>query len=174
MQESVQSVLADMDAFEAVDLLVAKKLGFAGCPVVDAAGALIGFLTMKDCLRLQVMAHQYNMTGRTVRDIMSGINNSLSLDSDILSAATVFLNCNFLMLPVMDGAKLVGSVTRRDLVVAIQQWYRKRGDQIRGEKDDQILVDRPTSIEQLQALVGMSNNAQLASVLGGRHSDKRQ
>ena len=172
MQESVDSISADMDAFEALDALVTKKLGFGGSPVVDEKGALVGFLTMKDCLRVQVMSHQHNMTGRTVRDIMSSIKITLSPDSDILSAATVFLDCNFLMLPVIEGSKLIGSVTRRDLVVAIQQWYRARGNDFKGEKNRQELIDHPTSIAQLQALVGMSSNAQLASVLGGRHTGK--
>ena len=172
MQESVESISADLDAFEALDALVGKKLGFGGSPVVDATGILVGFLTMKDCLRLQVMSHQHNMTGRTVRDIMSSIKISLSPDSDILSAATVFLDCNFLLLPVIENSKLVGCVTRRDLVVAIQQWYNARGHDFKEVKDRQELVDNPTSIARLQALVGMSSNAQLASVLGGRHTGK--
>jgi len=175
MQESVESIRADMDAFEALDALVAKKLGFGGSPVVDESGVLVGFLTMKDCLRLQVMSHQYNMTGRMVRDIMSGVKITLNPDSDILAAAMVFLDCNFLMLPVMEGSRLIGSVTRRDLVVAIQRWYRERGHLFQGEKDRQeLVVDRPTSIAQLQALVSMTNNAQLASVLGRRHPSGRQ
>lgn len=172
MQESVGSIPAELDAFEALDALVSKKLGFGGSPVVDTAGTLVGFLTMKDCLRLQVMSHQHNMTGRTVRDIMSRVKISLSPDSDILSAATVFLDCNFLLLPVIEQLKMVGCVTRRDLVVAIQKWYNARGHDFKAVKEKQELVDHPTSIAQLQALVGISNNAQLASVLGGRHTGK--
>ena len=36
----------DMDAYEAVDLVSAKKL--AGVPVVDAEDRLVGFVTEKD------------------------------------------------------------------------------------------------------------------------------
>jgi CBS domain-containing protein len=170
MQESIESISPSMDAFEAIDRILSRKRGFGGLPVIDERDSLVGFLTMKDCLRLQVMVHQHNVTGCTVRDIMSGINNSLHPDLDILTAAMAFLNCNFLLLPVVDGGRLIGSVARRDLVVAIQNWYRVRGHEIQSGKDRQTLVaGEPTSIEQLQTLVGMSSNAQLASVLHGRH-----
>jgi CBS-domain-containing membrane protein len=170
MQPSVEAISPDMDAFEAIDRILARKHGFGGLPVVNAGGRLVGFLTMKDCLRLQVLAHHHNVTGCTVRDIMSGINNSLHPEMDILTAATVFLNCNFLLLPVIEEKALIGSVARRDLVLAIQAWYRERGFVMQNEKTMLSLVDAPTSIAQLQALVGISNNAQLASVLGGRHN----
>lgn len=171
MHESIHSVAPEMCVFEAMDFVVGKKL--AGVPVVDDQGHLIGFLTEKDCIRLQVVAHQYNMTGRTVRDIMSGINQSLHPDSDILTASSAFLACNFATLPVMEGEVLIGSITRHELLQAIQKWYSQRGADFRYEKHAQTLVDNPSSIDQLQALVGRSNNAQLASVLGQRHSDRK-
>jgi CBS domain-containing protein len=157
-----------MDAFEALDLLVAKKV--SGIPVIDAADKLVGFLTEKDCLRLQVTSQEYNMTGRTVADIMSGINDALQPMSDILAAAMAFLHCNFATLPVVDGDALVGSITRRDMVNAMQRWYRERGNGFRNEKYMQQITQNASSIEQLQTLVSVSNKEQLASMLAGRHS----
>ncbi len=167
MQETVHSVHPDMCVFEAVDFVVAKKL--AGVPVIDENDTLIGFLTEKDCLRLQFVAHQYNMTGRSVRDIMSGINQGLHPDTDVLSAASAFLACNFATLPVVDGDRLIGSLSRQDMLSAVQRWQRERGQDFRQDKAAQKMVDNPSSIEQLQVLVGKSNNQQLASVLGRRH-----
>ena len=168
MQETRLSVMPDMDAFEALDLLVAKKL--AGIPVIDATGKLVGFLTEKDCLRLQVTSQEYNMTGRTVADIMSGINATLQPTNDILTAAMAFLGCNFATLPVVDGDTLVGSITRRDMVVTIQRWYRERGNGYRNDKIMQQLVQNASSIGELQTLVGVSNKEQLAAMLAGRHA----
>ena len=167
MKETVLSLRPEMCVFEAVDFVVGKKL--AGVPVIDENDTLVGFLTEKDCLRLEVVAHQYNMTGRSVRDIMSGINQGLHPDTDVLSAASVFLACNFATLPVIDGDRLVGSITRQDMLRAVQRWHRKRGQDFRQEKAAQKMVDNPSSIGQLQMLVGKSNNQQLASVLGRRH-----
>ncbi len=167
MKETVLSLRPEMCVFEAVDFVVGKKL--AGVPVIDENDTLVGFLTEKDCLRLEVVAHQYNMTGRSVRDIMSGINEGLHPDTDLLAAATAFLACNFATLPVLDGDRLIGSITRQDMLGAVQRWYRERGQDFQQGKDAQRMVDNPSSIEQLQVLVGKSNNQQLASVLGRRH-----
>jgi len=171
MKDNLHSVSPAMCVFEAVDFVVAKKL--AGVPVIDDNDTLVGFLTEKDCLRLQVVSHQYNMTGRSVRDIMSGINQALHPDTDVLSAASVFLACNFATLPVIDGGELVGSISRQDMLTAVQRWYRDRGQVFQQDKAAQRLVDNPSSIEQLQILVGKSNNEQLASVLRQRHGDAK-
>ena len=171
MRETVHSLPPDMCVFEAVDYVVAKKL--AGVPVIDENDTLVGFLTEKDCLRLQVVSHQYNMTGRAVRDIMSGINQRLDPDTDLLSAATAFLACNFATLPVIDGDKLVGSISRQDMLSAVQRWHRDRSQGYQQDRAAQQMVNNPSSIGQLQMLVGKSNNQQLASVLGRRHAAGR-
>jgi len=142
-------------------------------PVIDDNDTLVGFLTEKDCLRLQVVSHQYNMTGRSVRDIMSGINQALHPDADLLAAASVFLACNFATLPVIEGDELVGSISRQDMLMAVQRWHRDRGQGFQREKADQRLIDNPSSIEQLQILVGKSSNEQLATVLRRRHGGDR-
>jgi len=168
MQETTHSLPPDMDVFEALDYLVAKRL--SGIPVIDDENRLVGFLTEKDCLRIQVISHQYNMTGRTVGDLMSGIHQALRPDNDILTAAMAFLGCNFATLPVIDGERLVGSVTRFGLVDAMKRWHRSRGADIEHGKITLHLTQNPSSISDLQALAGKSTAATMAAVLGGRHS----
>ena len=158
----------DMPAFDAVDILASKNV--AGLPVIDDAGRLCGFLTEKDCLRLLAVSHLYNMNGRRVSDIMSEAKEALRPDMDILTAAMRFLNCNFAMLPVLDGERLVGSITRQKVLQAIQRYFSERGAHIESGRRAQELQDRPASIDQLQILVARSNNAQLASMFAGRHN----
>ncbi|MCH7909438.1 MAG: CBS domain-containing protein [Candidatus Hydrogenedentes bacterium] len=169
MVEAHFSILPTMSAFDAVDMIATKKL--TGIPVIDEDERLVGFLTEKDCLRLQVVSHQYNMTGRTVKDIMSTINDALGPDQDILAASMVFLACNFATLPVINGDRLVGCLSRKNIVVAILKFHRDLGADKQSDKNAQELVNNPSSIEQLQALVSQSNNAQLASVLTNRHHE---
>lgn len=167
MEETVFSFTPDTCVFEAMDKLIAKKR--AGAPIIDEEGRLVGFLTEKDCLRLLAVSHQYNMTGRTVADIMSEIKESLNPNLDILSASSQFLACNFAVLPVIDGDKLVGSVSRLNMLQAIQKMFRARGRGMQQDKETLRLVESASSIDELQALVSKSNKRQLASVLGGRH-----
>lgn len=168
MQDAPLKIDPGMPVHEAIDKLVAKKL--SGVPVIDSEDRLVGFLTEKDCLRHQATAHQYNTTGSVVRDIMSDTKQALSPDHDVLAAASRFLSCNFSVLPVVDGDKLVGSVSRQNMLSAIQGMYRERGIGMQQEKEAQRMVDNPVSIDQLQALVGRSSKAQLAAVLRQRHA----
>lgn len=169
MVEAPFSFPPDMPAYDAVDKLIAKDV--PGVPVIDESKALVGFLTEKDCLRLLAIAHQYNMTGRTVGDIMSQIKESLHPQMDLLSAAMRFLNCNFSTLPVMEEEQLVGSITRHAMLKTIQQFHSTNGHGIEVSKRNQRLMQNPLSIEELQIVVMQSDNAQLASVLRGRYKD---
>ena len=164
------SIYPSMPVYDAVDLMIAKKL--TGVPVINEHDVLVGIFTEKDCIRLQATSHQYNMTGRTVSDIMSSIQEALHPDKDLLAAASTFLRCTFPTLPVMEGDRLVGIVTRQQVIHGIQKWHLDRAQGFKTEKADQKMVDNPNSIDQMQMLVGKSSNKQLASVFGKRHSKK--
>lgn len=168
MKEAPASISPDLPVFEAVDKLADKRL--AGIPVIDSQKRLVGFLTEKDCLRVQTIAHQYNLTGSTVQDIMSEIKEALNPDMDLLTAASHFLSCNFATLPVLDGETLIGSISRQNMLVAIKAMHKQKGMGIQHEREKLQKVENPSSIGSLQQLVGMSSREQLASVFGGRHS----
>lgn len=170
MVEMTTSIAPDSDVFEAMETLSKKKI--TGLPVIDAEDRLVGFLTEKDCLRLIAVSHQYNMTGRRVSDIMSGIAHALRPDDDMLTATMAFLSTNFAHLPVMDGERLVGSLSRQQALSAILGYYKDRGQQIANGKNAQALYGSPSSIEQLQGLAGATNREQMASVLHGRHAEE--
>jgi len=166
MAVSKFSVKPDTPVYDALDMLVAKKV--SGLPVLDG-DTLVGFLTEKDCLRLQATAHMYNMTGRQVRDIMSSINQALDPDTDLLSASLMFMQCNFSTLPVISDNVLLGSLTRHAVILAMQKWHHVRGLDFKQEK--QILQDQdnPTSIQSMQQMVGKSQSReQIASVFRTR------
>lgn len=170
MEETRYSVSPDTPAYEGVDLLVDKKV--SGLPVIDEEGRLVGFLTEKDCLRLQAVSHQYNMTGSTVKDIMSEIKEYLSPEMDLLSAAMLFLGCNFGALPVIEGERLVGHLSRQNMLHGIREMHRKKGRAMRDGKAVQQMQDNPSSIFEMQAMVGRSSRKQLASLFGSRHSHR--
>jgi CBS-domain-containing membrane protein len=167
MKGAPPSISPDLPVFEALDKLVDKRL--AGIPVIDDQKRLVGFLTEKDCLRLQTIAHQYNLTGSTVRNIMSEIKEALHPEMDLLTAASRFLACYFATLPVLDGETLVGSISRRNMLVAIKTMHKQKGVCFQQDREKLEKVGNPSSIGSLQQLVGMSSRKQLASVFGGRH-----
>ena len=168
MKEAPPSISPDLPVFEAVDKIVDKRL--AGIPVIDDQKRLVGFLTEKDCLRVQTIAHQYNLTGSTVQDIMSEIKEALHPEMDLLTASSHFLACNFPTLPVLDGETMIGSISRQNMLVAIQAMHKQKGMGIQQDREKVQKVENPSSIGSLQQLVGMSSREQLASVFGRRHS----
>jgi predicted transcriptional regulator len=160
----------EMSVYEAIDMLINNDI--SGAPVVDRDGRVVGILTEKDCLRVLSMSHLYNLTGGKVVDFMSEVKMSLSPDTDLLTVASKFLATNFTILPVLDGETLVGRVTRRDMLRAVQQMQFVRRKAMEREKDLRKHTERPSGIEAMQNFVAASNREQIATVFAKEH-DKR-
>jgi CBS domain-containing protein len=109
----------EMTGYVAIGLLVKHKI--SGMPVVDEAGKLIGMLSERDCLKTLASAQYYNLPTALVRDLMSTELTSVAPDTEILAVADLFLNNKFRRLPVLDKGLLVGQISRRDVLRAIQE-----------------------------------------------------
>lgn len=106
---------------EAVDVLLNFKV--TGVPVLDEERKIVGMITEKDCLRLIVDSAYNNLPyeDKHVSDYMSPVVKTISIDSDILDVANEFLTTNFRKFPVVnDHGRLVGQVSRRDILKAIR------------------------------------------------------
>jgi predicted transcriptional regulator len=95
----------------------------SGAPVVDEHGWLVGVLSKKDCLKAALHAAYWRDWGETVADYMSKDVKTLTADMDIVAAAEAFLASPFRRFPVMEEGRLVGQVSRADILRALsQQW----------------------------------------------------
>ncbi|MCS6771192.1 MAG: CBS domain-containing protein [Kiritimatiellae bacterium] len=101
---------------EAIDILLKHRI--SGAPVVDDNGKLIGTLSEKDCLRVFANAAFYHSDPGDVEDYMNTNVVTISPDADIFHAAQVFLNNTFRRLPVLENGRLVGQISRRDVLNA--------------------------------------------------------
>ena len=111
----------DLTINEAIDIMLANRL--TGMPVLDENRQIVGMLTEKDCLRLLVDSGYNNMFhhDKTVADYMSPLVKTVTADHDILDVANEFLGTNFRKFPVTHNGKLVGQVSRRDILKAIRE-----------------------------------------------------
>jgi len=91
----------------------------AGAPVVDGDGALVGMLTEKDCMRVALNATYHSEYGGVVADFMSTDVRTMSPDDSIVDAAKCFLEKRYHRYPVLDNNKLVGQISRRDVMRAL-------------------------------------------------------
>ena len=98
----------------AAKILVDAKI--SGAPVVDASGRLVGVLSKKDCLRAALNAAYFQDWGGSVATYMSTPVETLTADLDLVAAAQAFLNSLYRRFPVLDNGRLVGQVSRYDIL----------------------------------------------------------
>jgi CBS domain-containing protein len=119
MDLEVATVTPDMEIFTAINFLISHHV--TGAPVVDAQGVVVGILTERDCLRLLALGDEGDVAKGTVGDYMTKDPVTLRPDTNIYYAAGVFLSHSFRRLPIVDGGRLVGAITRFDLVRAVSE-----------------------------------------------------
>lgn len=108
----------ETEVMSAVHQLV--KSGHSGAPVVDDQGRLVGMLSERDCLKIALVAAQDTCIAGPVREFMSREVTTVSSDLSITQLASLFLNnVHFRRYPVIDNGKLVGQVSRTDVLRAI-------------------------------------------------------
>jgi CBS domain-containing protein len=109
------------DIVYAMRVLLDKRL--SGAPVVDRDGQLVGVLSKKDCLAIVYHTAYHQDWGGQVEQYMSRNVETIDADSSILDAAEKFLSSSYRRFPVMRDGRLVGQISRCDLLRAIDEVY---------------------------------------------------
>ena len=91
----------------------------SGAPVLDDQGKLVGVLSEKDCMRTLFESSYYNNLGGFVREYMSTDLKTINIHDTLSNIADEFIKSRFRRFPVMEGDKLVGQISRRDILRAI-------------------------------------------------------
>lgn len=111
---------ASTDLFTAIALLLEHRL--SGAPVVDGEGRLLGMLGEADCLRGILSGAYFEDAHGTAGDLMSSDVLPLNADSDIITAAELLSSPNCEQLPVVDAGKLIGQISRHDILRAVRNF----------------------------------------------------
>ncbi|MBK79969.1 MAG: CBS domain-containing protein [Gammaproteobacteria bacterium] len=118
MSTNVLTLRPDMDVLAAMRLLLSRRV--SGAPVIDAFGTLVGMLTERDCLETLVISgyHDEREAGR-VEEFMSRDVATVAADANVLSLAQRFITVAYRRYPVVEEGRLVGVISRRDVMRAI-------------------------------------------------------
>lgn len=117
MATGLVTLKPDTPIFTAITLLLKNRI--SGAPVVDDQGALVGILSEKDCLRVFANEAFFSQNaGGPVSEYMSRTIQTMDPDDDVFKAADIFLKNSFRRMPVVDDGRLVGLVSRRDVLLA--------------------------------------------------------
>ena len=113
---------ADTEITKVIDSLLENRI--TGAPVLDNKGDVVGLIDDKDCLNMLFGNAYYNHPAgkETVANYMSNVMKSISPKDDIIDAANIFIQTKYKRLLVMDeDGKLVGQISRRDILRAIKE-----------------------------------------------------
>jgi len=111
MTKSVISVDATITVNEAAKMMEDAKVGAV---IVMEDNSPIGIVTDRDFV-VKIVAHAYQITS-PVKQIMSSPLFSINLDESVRTAADLMHERGIMKLPVVDGDKVVGIITARDIV----------------------------------------------------------
>jgi CBS domain-containing protein len=108
-----------MDLMRAMRVMIDS--GISGAPVVDEQGALVGILTEKDCFRAAFeMGYHRDLVGPVSR-YMSYPVETVAANADIVAAVDRFHRNRYRRLPVVEDNRVVGVLSRRDVLVALEE-----------------------------------------------------
>lgn len=136
MATKLVSVSPDQTIADAIRLMMHSHV--SGLPVIDSNGELVGILSEGDLLRrIEIgttktthwleylfrpghLAEVYKQThGRKVEEVMSTDVSSIDQSLPLEAAVSLMQKRRVKRLPVMDGDKLVGIITRADFIRAL-------------------------------------------------------
>ncbi|MGB5625217.1 MAG: CBS domain-containing protein [Woeseiaceae bacterium] len=119
MDTVVPTLSPETGIMTAIDFLLRHRV--TGAPVVDADDKLIGIITETDLLRLVTEGIQGEPpVDATVAEYMTTDVITVSPTVDIYYIAGMFLTNKFRRLPVVENDKIVGAITRFDLLRVIR------------------------------------------------------
>ncbi len=126
MTRSLVTFRAETNIFEAIRKLIDRRI--SGAPVVDADGRMVGILSEMDCLSVLASDefHADDHTGAVVSDFMSTTFETVGPDCDIYMLADYFRAKPVRRFPIVEDERLLGQVSRRDVLRGIEAMRRKR------------------------------------------------
>ena len=112
----------EMSVFSAIPILIKNRL--TGCPVTGSKGELLGILSELDCMKViascEFYSDEYSSTDILVSRYMTTDCLTITPDMGIFRIASVFFEHNLRRIPVIEEQRLIGQVTRSDVLRGIQ------------------------------------------------------
>ena len=121
MSTTVTTVHEYANVMEVIKLLVEHNV--TGLPVVDDSGRLLGMVTEKDILML--LLYDPDVKGKTVTDLMTTEIIHFDEDDNLMSIFESLVQSNFRRVPILSEGRLVGIVSRRDIIKFLSSKAKK-------------------------------------------------
>jgi CBS domain-containing protein len=121
MTTDLVTVTPDMDIHRAMKILLERQI--SGVPVIGESGELVGILSVKDCLKIAFSASYHQEWAGPVSEFMSTEVQTIESDTDIVEAAEIFLKNRYRRFPVVTDGRLVGMISRYDVLRGLEELW---------------------------------------------------
>ena len=122
MSATVIHFSPDTAVLDAIHSLVENRI--SGAPVMDDQGNLVGVLSERDCMKVTLQAAYYGNHAGKVSEYMSTSVQTVDADASLMSIAQRFLDRPYRRYPVMRDNRVVGIVSRRDVLRTMLSMHR--------------------------------------------------
>ena len=124
MASRLLTLKADVSAVEAMRFFL--QHGISGAPVVDDKGELIGVLSEVDLMQVVIQDSYYDENVGIVAEYMNFPVETVDANDDIYSLAERFIRERRRRYPVLENGQLVGQISRRDILHAVDDFLLKQ------------------------------------------------
>ncbi len=146
----------DMSIAEASTLMKQEKVH--RLPVLDKEKRLVGIITEKDILyatpspatSLSIHEMAYLLSKLTVKKLMSKNVVSITKDTTVEEAARMMVDQDLSSLPVLEGAQLIGIVTKSDMFKILLELFGARHF---GVRVTFVVEDKPGTIAKISQVL---------------------
>ncbi len=114
MTKEVITVTPDTRVIKAMEILTTNKI--SGLPVVDDDKNIIGIITETDMLNLFFDGHWHDTA---VKEVMTQHVVSCAPNDSIYAVGLEISKEKFRRVPIVDEGKIVGIISRRDIINAV-------------------------------------------------------
>jgi len=117
MSRELTVLAPDTEMARAMETMLAKQI--SGSPVVDLHGNLVGLLTQRDCLTAVYRASYHGQLLGRVGEFMTRDPTTVPADLSLVEVIERFYQSPHRRFPVLEGQRLVGQISRRDVLRAV-------------------------------------------------------
>lgn len=119
MVTNLVTLSPDMDVFDAISLLLRHRI--SGAPVIDSAGNYLGVFSERCSMSVLLKAAYEQLPTSDVQAFMDADAPTIEEETDLLTIAHDFFYTQSRRFPVLRDGKVVGQVSRRDVLRAVHQ-----------------------------------------------------